>query len=327
MKCQVLVDWLTFTVKNTSDPHEVIREYLHMEPDLFQEMGFGFNGYTNSYFFNDIRVNFAPRENAFFHDMGVNVVMSGNGCRTFELMSRLGKGDSDSAFPLLFQTLAGNINVNVSRLDIACDDKEDMLDMGEMVRKVQENEINSRMTRRSVVVSWNGTERNGSTVYIGSPSSDFRIRIYDKALEQGEDGHWVRVEMVLRAEHAQGFVDQAVVSETVGQLAAQVINDKFAFIERDDANISRCTVCDWWQLFVDELEAVRLVAREVVQHSVERVSFWIEDQVGPSLAMLFQTMGWPRIYEIAHDAQRRLSDKQVAIVEDYNRFSKARARA
>ncbi|MCI8808133.1 MAG: replication initiation factor domain-containing protein, partial [Oscillospiraceae bacterium] len=33
---------------------------------------------------------------------------------------------------------------------------------------------------------------NGSTIYIGAPSSDFRVRIYDKALEQGAEGHWVR---------------------------------------------------------------------------------------------------------------------------------------
>ena len=44
------------------------------------------------------------------------------------------------------------------------------------------------------------------------------------------------------------------------------------------------------QNFVEELESVRLVAREVIQHRVEQIDNWIEYQVGPSLAILFRTM-------------------------------------
>lgn len=100
-------------------------------------------------------------------------------------------------------------------------------------------------------------------------------------------------------------------SENVGKLAAQMINDKFSFIERDDSNITRCSVCDWWSSFVDELESVRLVAREVIQHRVEQIANWVEAQVGPSLAIRFRTMGWPHIFELAKDAGQRLSDKQI----------------
>ena len=31
LKCEVLVDWLTFSVKNATEPKEVIRQYLGME--------------------------------------------------------------------------------------------------------------------------------------------------------------------------------------------------------------------------------------------------------------------------------------------------------
>ncbi len=98
------------------------------------------------------------------------------------------------AFPVLFQLLASTDGANVSRLDIACDDRAGYLSMDDVPGKVQANEVNSRMTARSAVVSFNGTRRNGATAYIGAASSDFRVRIYDKALEQGTDGHWVRVE-------------------------------------------------------------------------------------------------------------------------------------
>ncbi len=35
MKCEVLVDWLTFSVKE-KDPAKVIRDCLGMDPSLFQ---------------------------------------------------------------------------------------------------------------------------------------------------------------------------------------------------------------------------------------------------------------------------------------------------
>ena len=326
MKCQVLVDWLTFSVKE-QDPAKVIREYLGLDPELFQDAGYGLLGYNRVLRFSDICVCYEPRENDFFRDMGVCVSMSGNGCRAFETMSKLTQAGQDSVFPTLFQLLAADETANVSRIDIACDDREGFLNMEEIVEKVQANEINSRMTKRSVIVSFDGTQRSGSTIYLGAPSSDFRVRIYDKALEEGVDGHWIRVELVMRHKNAAAFVEQMNSAPSVGKLAAQVVNDKFSFIERDDSNITRCTVCGWWQSFVDELESVRLVARCVIQHSVERIENWIESQVGPSLAVILNTLGWPHLFELARAAAGRLSARQLSLISDYNSLQTARLQA
>ena len=326
MKCQVLVDWLTFSVKE-QDPAKVIREYLGLDPELFQDAGYGLLGYNRVLRFSDICVCYEPRENDFFRDMGVCVSMSGNGCRAFETMSKLTQAGQDSVFPTLFQLLAADETANVSRIDIACDDRKGFLNMEEIVEKVQANEINSRMTKRSVIVSFDGTQRSGSTIYLGAPSSDFRVRIYDKALEEGVDGHWIRVELVMRHKNAAAFVEQMNSAPSVGKLAAQVVNDKFSFIERDDSNITRCTVCGWWRSFVDELESVRLVARCVVQHSVERIENWIESQVGPSLAVILNTLGWPHLFELARAAAGRLSARQLSLISDYNALQAARLQA
>jgi DNA relaxase NicK len=326
MKCQVLVDWLTFSVKE-QDPAKVIREYLGLDPELFQDAGYGLLGYNRVLRFSDICVCYEPRENDFFRDMGMCVSMSGNGCRAFETMSKLTQAGQDSVFPTLFQLLAADETANVSRLDIACDDREGFLNMEEIVEKVQANEINSRMTKRSVIVSFDGTQRSGSTIYLGAPSSDFRVRIYDKALEEGVDGHWIRVELVMRHKNAAAFVEQMNSAPSVGKLAAQVVNDKFSFIERDDSNITRCTVCGWWRSFVDELESVRLVARCVIQHSVERIENWIESQVGPSLAVILNTLGWPHLFELARAAAGRLSAWQLSLISDYNSLQTARLQA
>jgi hypothetical protein len=52
----------------------------------------------------------------------------------------------------------------------------------------------------------------GETLYLGSKNSDTRLRIYDKAAEQGEDEARLRVELQVRKERA----DAAVVLLTVG---------------------------------------------------------------------------------------------------------------
>lgn len=330
MKCEVLIDWLTFSVKR-EDPSEVIREYLGLDPALFQDTGYSLLGYNKVLRFSDICVCYEPRENKHFQNMGVCVSMSGNGCRTFETMSKLGakdkQGTQSVAFPALFRLLTADETANVSRIDIACDDREGYLDMYEIIDRTRSNKINSRLLRRTINFSLNGKDKAGATVYIGASSSDFRVRIYDKALEQGVEGHWVRVELVMRSANANAFVEEMTNSENVGKLAAQVINDKFSFIERDDSNITRCTVCEWWQNFVDELDKVRLVSRDVIQHGVERIRNWIENQVGPSLYVLMKTMGIMDIYSIAASAAGRISPQQEALIMDYRSLCSARRAA
>ena len=327
MKCEVLIDWLTFSVKK-EDPSEVIRDYLGLDPALFQDTGYSLLGYNKVLRFSDICVCHEPRENQHFKNMGVCVSMSGNGCRAFETMSRLGakdkQGKESVAFSALFRLLAADETANVSRIDIACDDREGYLNMDEIVARTRVNAVNSRMRWKDIHESIDGVSKAGATVYIGAPSSDFRVRIYDKALEQGADGHWVRVELVMRSANANAFVAAATGSENIGKLAAQVINDKFSFIERDDSNISRCTVCEWWQNFVDELDKVRLVSREVIQHGVERIRSWIENQVGPSLYILMKTMGIMDIYSIAASSAGRISPQQEALILDFQSLCSAR---
>jgi hypothetical protein len=48
---------------------------------------------------------------------------------------------------------------------------------------------------------------DSSTVYIGSSASLRQIRIYNKAAEQGVDGDWIRIEMILRGDQARAVVE------------------------------------------------------------------------------------------------------------------------
>ena len=176
MKAQILIDWLTFTVKDVYDPLKVITWFLGMDSCLFQDQPFGLDGYECCMEFNDIKVLYKPRENMNFVNMGCCVQMSGNGCRTFETYSKLHldgnideQGTGYTVFPALFQLLLAN-DCNVSRIDIACDDHDGSLDMQDIVDSVMRNDVCTRMQKRQVVLSYDGVDRNGTTVYFGSPS-------------------------------------------------------------------------------------------------------------------------------------------------------------
>ena len=65
MKCQIFVDWLTFSVKR-KDPKEVTVDFLGLDPALFQEEGYGLMGYTQVLKFSNILVCYEPREDGYF---------------------------------------------------------------------------------------------------------------------------------------------------------------------------------------------------------------------------------------------------------------------
>ena len=45
MKSAATIDWLTFTLKMVVDPVAVIKDFLALDPDLFQSQDFGKFGY------------------------------------------------------------------------------------------------------------------------------------------------------------------------------------------------------------------------------------------------------------------------------------------
>jgi hypothetical protein len=246
MKSPVLIDWITFTVLDAESPEAVIKDWLGIEPDLFVPG----NGYVRGYYqcrgFGSIFVGSDP----FGFAKGVCVSMSGQGCRQFEqaggiMLPEQGKNS-------LIERLHTAENVNVTRIDLAADDMAGKLDMALIAAKVSASQVRSRLTSYSKTTSKERGygEKTATTVYIGAKSSDLRFRIYDKAKEhydplQDNDGwnkHWVRVEMVCRGEYAEAVVGHLCNDDTAAGCFGRLIRGHLEFIERDDSNISRCTV-------------------------------------------------------------------------------------
>ena len=328
MRCEVLPDWFTFTIRGM-EPNEVIRDVLGMDTALFEKKDFTWNGYKDVEEFQNIRVASNGRDDENWHNMGICVSMTGNGCRNFETFSHLGgkaeEGGFSENFMRLFQFLDSREDVNITRLDVACDDRSGILSREDIVDRFSNHGIRSRTKKRMMDIG--EYEEDGFTLYIGSEKSDFRTKIYDKEAESKanklvDTGHWIRVEMKMKDENAEAFVHNLVSGKEVGQLAAQVLNDKVSFINLDDSNITRCSVCEWWAEFVNEVEKVRLVTRRAVEHSVAQLDHWIKNQVAGSLYIISMTLGMQAIKDYISDAKRSVLDnpKKYAVIEDYRKW-------
>lgn len=154
-------------------------------------------GCTLCYYYEGIKIH-----------IGEDIVIldcSGRGCRTLE--NEFG-WDWETHLkqwqPELTEHQPGDTpRMHIARLDVACD----LIDCEEItVAKIQDSVKRNRYTCRSGhyrVIDGSDEE----AVYFGSPKSDRRLRIYNKAKEQGiTDYQWVRFEFQLRNDNALSFI-------------------------------------------------------------------------------------------------------------------------
>lgn len=109
-----------------------------------------------------------------------------------------------------------------SRLDLAVDIIGGTLDISGMAAHFHAGNVDTRATCGTHVRGVG--DGSGETLYIGSAKAQRRLRVYDKAAEQGVNGDWTRIELQLR--HA--FADSAKSRLSVGgsrHLIPSMIND------------------------------------------------------------------------------------------------------
>lgn len=332
MDANTALDYLTVRYAYRHDPDDVIVRCLQMDPALFVSREYGtLPGYRKSKSFGGIVVCYdgiaahskeSGEQLRSADDMGVCVSMSGEGCRTFEHMSVF-KAQEGGAMAQLLAAVHIDPDAHVTRVDLAMDDHSGLLDMDTIIDYSDNSQINSRIRKTRVVSDRDGRNDLGKTLYIGAPSSAFRVRIYDKAKEQyapGEAGYdkpWIRVEFVMRGKHADGFVAAFCNSDDLGKLAAGILSDHLRFIERDDSNITRCSTAQWWLDFVESVEAVKLMLPEPMQHTIDRMGEWLTYQIAPSLATYYKAFGWMGLKRLLEHGAGHMSAKHSAVLRDW----------
>lgn len=301
----IIMDWVSFTMK-ARDPYEAI-ELLGLPPDLFWVAGRGKHGYRKCLRALGISVCFDGQAN-----MGVWVEMTGEGCRAFEELSQIGW---DALLRRLCQP-----DINVTRLDIAGDDREGILNMDRMLRDVRSGNVVSRFRSRKVILAYKGDTPCGMTLYFGSAQSKAAIRIYDKAAERnlGAGTHWIRCELQLRDERAAEFLRKMCASSLgviyTGALAAYL---RFVAPSKTDSNKSRSPTRRYWTRFLNNAASISLFTAAGLEYTEERCRNYVVNQAGNAIDAMLKIHGEKGLLDLIEHRRTQPNPKYDKMVEQY----------
>lgn len=279
----ILIDWLTAT--SHIDSVDGIKSLLGMDgPGITWETKEAYmNGYPMRQMYGGVNILYGGRD-----DMGVCLTMSGQGCRTFETY---GHGDW---FGLLGTFITPD-DYNLTRLDLAFDDHTGILDINRLLDDTDDHYYVSRSRWWKVEY---GSE--GTSIYHGSPKSDVRFRIYDKAAERGlHDGsHWIRVEMQLRDKLASSMGAEILTDLDVGRSFCGVLRNYLTYRDpNSDSNRSRWPLADYWENLLAGAEAIRLWTAPGVEYNIFRLERFLVDQCGAAIRCYNDLYGFPELME------------------------------
>jgi phage replication initiation protein len=242
----------------------------------------GAHGYRDRLYFDGISIHYNGRD-----DMGVWCEMSGQGCRVFETY---GHGD----YMKLFEELLyhGRQEVHFTRIDIAFDDHDKILDMKRLFADTMAENFISRF---GSYVYHGGSK--GMSVEHGRKGSRTMIRIYDKAAERGlDDGsHWIRVELQLRDERAEAFAQKIAAngSKAIGDVFLGVVYNYLRYVVPDesDSNRRRWPTVDYWERFIDSAKRVRLFERPGTEYNLLNLEEFVIRQSGNAIQTYINILG------------------------------------
>lgn len=276
----VLVDWLSVTFKNqvVNNDYDLvlnsIKNILGLPYNLpFQDTK-GMYGFAKRIAYDGINIHY-DRD-----DKLIWLEMSGQGCRNFE---SYGHGDWLKLFDYINQD-----DCNVTRIDIAIDDKEGILKLKRLANDTLNQKYVSKFEFYDVRQS-----SKGITIYHGSPQSDVRIRIYDKALERGYDEatHWVRFEIQMRRKRAINYIRAVLNNGDIGYITTGVINSYIRYIKLDNVRKTRCSTVAYWRNFISHTDKISIFSKVGTEYNLHQLEEYVYKQCGNAIDTLYKIKG------------------------------------
>lgn len=260
MQQRVLVDYFVCSFKISDFPEAISIFRLFNLPTYDDPTGdfFGMDGFTeiNSYYGLDTCFYYGGIKIHIGEDL-VILDCSGKGCRTLE-------GEFDIQWETLFEALKHDLTytddlhptpkAHISRLDVACDvlgsEKFTVMKIWDYVKHGKYVCKSKRKVHGEGDEEW---------IYFGSAQSDRRFRIYNKALEQGTEEPWVRLEMQLRNDNAISFVLNYYKLRSVPETYYGVMHDYLRILKErpDGTHYDRIELARFWEEFLSGIRKLR----------------------------------------------------------------------
>ena len=288
-----------------SDARYVVENILKLPYERFLNEEVFMNFYRKRLSYNNIYVFY----DGIHSNMGVSVFISGNGCLVYsQYHTMIG----------LIKRVLRRGDCSFTRLDLACDDKVGILDVTKIHKEIDDECLRSRFMKFPFVGDTKKKVTKIQTQYLGSKrGSDVYFRIYDKAEEQGYDGVWNRIEGVFKHEHANEVAKLLVENyENFGECVAEIINGQIQFINKDDSNISRCSVADWWLDFIETIKKSQYTLPSKPKSKVESIYNFMQT-LSCLIYVLESAYGFNVYRQLYKDGEARSGDRHRKIIADF----------
>lgn len=319
---KIIFDYFSFTIKTDGEditPEDVI-SMLGLDGVNFIET-YGSKGFRNRYYYDGVSIMFGGRDLIWCE-------MSGQGCRVYEQY-----GCCDW-YGLSYQVLSDD-RCHMTRLDIAYDDFNGLIDIDKIYSDVQSGNWVSRCKKIRCETSFERDSRNGICITAGEKGSNISCRIYDKAAERGrseEIPHWVRCEIQLRHEHSNNFLYYLLSDEKtlngveidenrrLDSLYFAVLNHFLRFIDKsanNDSNVWRKPLSEHWQKFIDSYVGltVSLYKAPGTDYNLTRLVHNTIDMYGGMIYAYIQIFGCDDLENSVDFKKFRLNKKYETLIE------------
>ena len=300
----ILIDWFSFTT--TIHSVNSIIEFLGLGEIKDFIKTYGSRGFRDRITYSGLNIHFnnSQDENLIW------VEFTGQGCRLFEELSKKEWED------IFFTILDEQENYNVTRLDIAYDDWQGVLNIDKIYSETLKENFVSRFRTWSCINS-----NKGITVYLGSVQSAIRFTFYDKAKEREREDieHWVRLEIRMRDENALEFIKN-LNNYTVGDLFFCVVNNYLRYVKpsKTDSNKQRWNTRGWWLKFINTTKKISLWTKCDREYNLARCEDYVYRQCGNALDTLINIKGVERLLdELEKNKPSEKNIKYIKLEKEY----------
>lgn len=312
---RLLIDYFSMTSRiHTVDD---MVDLLGMRDVNWEEVR-GNHGFAHRITFNGVHIHFNRNENEGMNTGNfVWLEMSGQGCRCYETY---GTGDFEGLINLV-NTEYGKKNaekdVRLTRLDVAFDDMDGVFDIDRIFMDTYKKNFVTRFRDYEHI----GGSR-GFSVNFGSKASNVFIRIYDKAEERGytkeEVPHWIRNEIQLKSESAQGFAWnlqfdglQALYSSTLKNYLS------FRVPSETDSNKRRWEEADYWSNFLQGAIGKSLLEKPGVEYNLSKCQQYVMSQPIGSIKTLIKIFGIDHFIRMVYEAPMPKNPKYLRLINEH----------